>query len=243
MQTLTLAQATDAGGTTNAWSLFVDSFDIFTIALIIGSLVAVTLIARVVMDARQSVIAPDSIYQNLREHLMQRNMGKFEKGLGDRDSVVAIACKAAYDARGKGRDAMRDAAELAASNACARWSRPLDLLRVIGELGPLLGLAGTVWGMIIAFVRLGQAGGAAGPTDLSLGISKALYHTLLGLLLAIPCLTIYGIFRSLVEKHCNTAMAQAGELVDMIPEQDASELPTETGHKSGHETGQEPDPG
>jgi biopolymer transport protein ExbB len=223
MHALTLAQS-DTDGATNAWSLFVDSFDLFSIALILGSFVAVTLIARVVMDARRSVIAPDPIYQNLREHLMQKNMGGFEKGMSDTGSIVALACKAAYDARGKGRDAMRDAAELAASNACARWSRPLDLLRIIGELGPLVGLAGTVWGMILAFVRLGQAGGAAGPTDLSLGISKALFHTMLGLVLAIPCLLIYGIFRSLVEKHCNTAMAQAGELVDMIPlkEHDAS---------------------
>lgn len=223
MHALTLAQATDSAGATNAWSLFVDSFDVFSIALILGSLVAVTLIARVVMDARQSVIAPDSIYQNLRGHLMQNNLGGFEKGLSDRTAIVSIACKAAYEARGKGRDAMRDAAEIAASNACARWSRPLDLLRIIGELGPLVGLAGTVWGMIIAFVRLGQAGGAAGPTDLSLGISKALFHTMLGLVLAIPCLLIYGIFRSLVEKHCNSAMAQAGELVDMIPEKEPGE--------------------
>jgi biopolymer transport protein ExbB len=220
MHALTLAQS-DPTSATNAWSLFVDSFDLFSIALILGSLVAVTLIARVVMDARRSVIAPDAIYQNLREHLMQGNMGGFEKGMSDQDSIVVLACKSAYDARNKGRDAMRDAAELSASNACARWSRPLDLLRIIGELGPLVGLAGTVWGMILAFVRLGQAGGAAGPTDLSLGISKALFHTMLGLVLAIPCLLIYGIFRSLVEKHCNTAMAQAGELVDMIPVEDS----------------------
>jgi biopolymer transport protein ExbB len=219
MHALTLAQATDSAGATNAWSLFVDSFDLFSIALILGSLVAVTLITRIVMDTRQSVIAPDSIYQNLREHLIQKNVGGFEKGLSDRTAIVSIACKAAYEARAKGRDAMRDAAEIAASNACARWSRPLELLRIIGELGPLVGLAGTVWGMIIAFVRLGQAGGAAGPTDLSLGISKALFHTMLGLVLAIPCLLIYGIFRSLVEKHCNSAMAQAGELVDLIPEE------------------------
>ena len=213
---LTLSQ-TEPGGATNAWSLFVDSFDVFSITLILGSLVAVTLITRVVMDARRSVIAPDSIYQNLLEHLRMRNLGGFEKGLSDATSIVAIACRAAYNARDKGPAAMRDAAELAASNACARWVRPLDLLRIIGELGPLVGLTGTVWGMIIAFVRLGQAGGAAGPTDLSLGISKALFHTMLGLVLAVPCLLVYGIFRALVEKHCNTAMAQAGELVDMIP--------------------------
>ncbi len=220
MHALTLAQAVPVGeSATNAWSLFTDSFDLFSVTLILGSLVAVALIARVVMDARRSVIAPDPVYRNLREHLMQGDMGRVEKGLTEDDSIVAIAIRAAYGARDKGIDAMRDAAELAASNACARWVRPLELLRLIGELGPLVGLAGTVWGMIIAFVRLGQAGGAAGPTDLSLGISKALFHTMLGLVLAVPCLLVYGVFRNLVEKHCNTAMAQAGELVDMIPTQ------------------------
>ncbi len=212
----TLAQS-DVESTANAWSLFVDSFDVFSVALIVGSLVAVTYIVRIVMDARRSVIAPESTYQNLREHLMQGNLGRFEKGLAEDHAIVSVAAHAAYRARDKGKDAMRDAAELAASNACARWVRPLDTLRIIGELGPLVGLAGTVWGMIIAFVRLGQAGGSAGPTDLSLGISKALFHTMLGLVLAVPCLLVYGVYRSIVEKHCNTAMAQAGEIVDMIP--------------------------
>ncbi|MDF1810297.1 MAG: MotA/TolQ/ExbB proton channel family protein [Phycisphaerales bacterium] len=210
---LTIAQS----DTTNAWSLFVDSFDIFSIALIVGSLIAMTLIVRIMMDARRETIAPLAVYQNLREHLMQDNIGLFEKGLNESSAIVSIAASAAYRARDKGKDAMRDAAELAASNMCARWVRPLDTLRIIGELGPLVGLAGTVWGMIIAFVRLGQAGGAAGPTDLSLGISKALFHTMLGLVLAVPCLLVYGLYRSIVEKHCNTAMAQAGEIVDMIP--------------------------
>lgn len=213
---LILAQA-ESPSATNAWSLFVDSFDLFSVTLILGSLIALTLIIRVMMDARREVIAPLSVYQNLREHLMQNNMGRFEKGLKESSAVVSIAANAAYRARNKGKDAMRDAAELAASNACARWVRPLDTLRIIGELGPLVGLAGTVWGMIIAFVRLGQAGGAAGPTDLSLGISKALFHTMLGLVLAVPCLLVYGLYRSIVEKHCNSAMAQAGEIVDMIP--------------------------
>jgi len=216
MPTLTLAQA-EPQSAANAWTLFVDSFDIFSVALIIGSLIAMTYIVRIIMDARQSTIAPESVYQRLREHLMQSNLGKFEKALAENDAVVSIAANAAYRARSKGKDAMRDAAELAASNACARWVRPLDTLRMIGELGPLVGLAGTVWGMIIAFVRLGQAGGSAGPTDLSLGISKALFHTMLGLVLAVPCLLIYGLYRSIVEQHCNTAMAQAGEIVDMIP--------------------------
>ncbi len=127
----TFAQ-TDTSSSANAWTLFVDSFDIFSIALIIGSLIAMTLIVRIMMDARGSTIAPSAVFNQLREHLMQSNLGGFEKGLSSNDSVVSIAANAAYRARSKGRDAMRDAAELAASNACARWVRPLDTLRIIG---------------------------------------------------------------------------------------------------------------
>jgi DNA invertase Pin-like site-specific DNA recombinase len=70
----------------------------------------------------------------------------------------------------------------------------------------------------VAFVTLGETGGSAGPTDLSLGISKALFHTLLGLLLAIPCVLAASIFRARLDRLCNTAMAEAAELVDRLPE-------------------------
>ena len=214
---LTLAQSDAGAGATSVWALFRESFDFFSVILVIGSLIAVMLIARVVMDCRASLIAPKALVKRLRENLATQNMPEIERALTNDDSIVGSAVQAAWRVRAKGHAAMRDAAEIAASNACARWTRPLDMLRIIGELGPLIGLAGTVWGMILAFVRLGQAGGSAGPTDLSLGISKALFHTLLGLVLAIPCLLIYGFYRSIVEKYCNEAMGDAGEIVDMIP--------------------------
>jgi len=216
---LTLAQA--EGGATSVWSLFSESFDFFSVILVVGSLVAVMLIARVVMECRASVIAPKALPKRLRENLVTGNTPEIERALADDESIVGAAVQSAWRVRGKGHRAMREAAEIAASNACSRWTRPLDMLRIIGELGPLIGLAGTVWGMILAFVRLGQAGGSAGPTDLSLGISKALFHTLLGLMLAVPCLLVYGFYRSIVEKHCNQAMGDAGEIVDMIPEESA----------------------
>jgi biopolymer transport protein ExbB len=215
LATLTLAQS-DAGAT-SVWALFRESFDFFSIVLVLGSLLAVMLIARVVMDCRASLIAPKALAKRLRENLVTNNAPEIERALSDDETVVGRAVQAAWKVRSKGHNAMREAAEIAASNACARWTRPLDMLRIIGELGPLIGLAGTVWGMILAFVRLGQAGGSAGPTDLSLGISKALFHTLLGLVLAVPCLLVYGFYRSVVEKHCNQAMADAGDIVDLIP--------------------------
>ncbi|MFN0011001.1 MAG: MotA/TolQ/ExbB proton channel family protein, partial [Phycisphaerales bacterium] len=99
--------------------------------------------------------------------------------------------------------------------------RKIEPLNIIGNLGPLLGLAGTVWGMVIAFAALGQAGGQANPAVLSVGISKALFHTLLGLMLAVPALTVFGFYRSIVDKLCNRAMAISAELVELLPERAA----------------------
>jgi len=213
---ITLAQTDDAAPGASVWSLFVESFDIFSVVLLIGSLAGVTIIARLLLEARRSVISPRSTPERIDEALDRGDTRGALEIAHEQGGIVGDALVAAHAAGASGARAMREAAELAASAACVRWTRPLDLLRMIGELGPLVGLAGTVWGMILAFVRLGQAGGAAGPTDLSLGISKALFHTLLGLMLAVPCLLVYGWYRSAIEKWCNEAFARAGELVDRL---------------------------
>ncbi len=215
MGMLTLGQAQSLGEA-SVWTLFVESFDVFSVVLLIGSLFAVTIIVRLVMEARGGVIAPEEIVESLSKKLDSGDLDSFLAAASDDSGIVGAACVGAFNARTAGASAMKEAAEVAASNACGRWTRPLDLIRVIGELGPLVGLAGTVWGMILAFVQLGQAGGSAGPTDLSLGISKALFHTLLGLMLAVPCLLVYGWYRSVIEKHCNRAFEQAGGLVDRL---------------------------
>lgn len=112
---------------------------------------------------------------------------------------------------------MDDAAELAASTETASWFRRCEPLSLIGNLGPLVGLAGTVWGMILAFTSLGETGGQAGPAELSEGISKALFHTLLGLVLAIPCLLAFGYFRSKTDALCTEAITETARLVGRIP--------------------------
>lgn len=214
---MTLAQQPPGG---ILW-LFRESFDLFTVVLVLGSLTAVTLIARLAIETRAAVVAPQAPGRKVRDQIAQGEFDRIERVLGTEDGIVASAVRAAWKARDRGRGAMREAAEIAASNACGRWTRPVDVLRTIGELGPLVGLAGTVWGMILAFVTLGETGGSAGPGDLSLGISKALFHTLLGLLLAIPCVLAASIFRARLDRLCNEAMTEAAELVDRLPESGA----------------------
>lgn len=200
-------------GTFGLWALFSQSFDVFTIALLAGSIVGISLIIRCAMEVREGRILPAAPAANLKDLAQRGRLDEMRNDVSGDATFLGVTVNAALSAPVGAR---RDAAELAASEQCARLFRVIEPLNVIGNLGPLVGLAGTVWGMILAFTSLGETGGQAGAADLSLGISKALFHTLLGLLLAIPCLLAYGLLRGRVDRICNRGMMLAGEIVDRI---------------------------
>lgn len=197
--------------------LFLQSFDLFTILLVIGSLAGWTIIIICLIEIRKSNICPDEPAQIITQLARGGRWGDLRAFVAEDDAMVSRVVRAGLNAPGDDMNSVRESAELAASEEASRWFRKIEPLNVIGNLGPLLGLAGTVWGMIIAFAALGQTGGQASPATLSLGISKALFHTLLGLLLAVPCLTVFGFYRSQVDRLCTRAMATAAELIELLP--------------------------
>ena len=197
--------------------LFLQSFDLFTVLLVAGSLAGWTIIIICVIEIRRATIAPEETEQIISQLAQAGRWSDLRAFVAEDDAFVSRVVRSALDSPGDDMNTVRETAELAASEESSRWFRKIEPLNVIGNLGPLLGLAGTVWGMIIAFAALGQSGGQASPANLSLGISKALFHTLLGLLLAVPCLTIFGFYRSFVDKLCTHAMVAAADLIEMLP--------------------------
>lgn len=196
--------------------LFWQSSDLFTILLVIGSIAAGTVIVRCIFELRASRITPDETERQLRRMLSEGNLAGLDSFLQREESFYSHVIRAALTVPAHDRAGVRNAAELAASEQCARWFRKIEPLNVIGNLGPLLGLAGTVYGMVLAFVKLGSAGGQANPGLLSGEIGKALFHTLLGLIVAIPALLVFGLYRSQVDKLCTRAMGVSAELVELL---------------------------
>jgi biopolymer transport protein ExbB len=213
------ADATSGGGAgqISIWQLFAQSFDFFTIILVIASIAAWAIIVITVIEVRESNILPPDSEDTVRKLAGAGAWGELRKFTEQDGAFVSRVVLAGLNAPGDDKDAVREAAELEASEQCARCFRRIEPLNVIGNLGPLLGLAGTVWGMVIAFAALGQAGGQASPANLSTGISKALFHTLLGLLLAIPALTVFGFYRGRIDRICNRAMSIASGLIELLP--------------------------
>lgn len=212
-----------AGGGGGLWWLFSQSFDLFTVLLVAGSVLGLAWVFRAVLEVRAAAIVPDRAVKVMTEMAESGRWGELAGFVQSDESMPAKIVRAALSRRDQGKEAMRELAELTASEESGRWFRRIDMLNVIGNLGPLVGLAGTVWGMIIAFTTLGENGGQAGPSDLSLGISKALFHTLLGLCLAIPCLLAYGIYRGIIDRHCTRAMIVAAKVIEACPAGEAAE--------------------
>jgi biopolymer transport protein ExbB len=209
--------ATEVVSSVNLWDLFKQSFDVFTILLLICSLAAWTIILKSMFEIRESSILRADAEQSIRQLGGAGRWDQVEEYVARDKAFVSRVMKAALNKSRNSSGSVREAAELAASEECARLFRSIEPLNVIGNLGPLLGLSGTVYGMVIAFAALGQAGGQASPATLSLGISKALFHTLLGLLVAVPALAVFGFYRTRIDRVCNRAMQLSSELVDLMP--------------------------
>ena len=103
-------------------------------------------------------------------------------------------------------DELRSAMESAGRLVAHRLERSLSALATIASAAPLMGLFGTVVGMIEIFGSQGAAGGATGgnPTQLAQGISIALYNTAFGLIVAIPSLIFWRYFRARVDAYLLT---------------------------------------
>ena len=94
--------------------------------------------------------------------------------------------------------------------------RRIEWLSLIGNVSPMVGLFGTVFGMIKLFNAIVVAGGQPQPAHMADGISVALVTTFWGLLIAIPALAIHGIFRNRIESILSLAAGEAEKVLAEI---------------------------
>lgn len=201
---------------TSIWSLFAQSFDLFTILIVLGSIVAVAIIVRSLITLRASVVLPSDATEVIQRAVNERRWADLQQFVNEDDSFVSRVLRESLPKLRLNPLGIHEATEMAADNETARRFKEVEWLGVIGNLGPLLGLVGTVWGMIIAFTAIGETGGQAAAAQLSAGISKALFHTFLGLMLAIPALLAYGLFREKLDRLCARGTMLSTDVMDQI---------------------------
>lgn len=180
--------------------------------LIIASIVALALIIeRAVALRRQRILPPSLLKDVLSLHSRRQITPDVVVRLEANSPLGRVLAAGLRNIR-----APRAIAGAAVANAGGHvaqdLSRYLSLLGSIGSIAPLLGLLGTVIGMIEIFGS--QSASGSNPIQLARGISIALYNTALGLIVAIPSLMFYRYFRAKVDGLIVEMEQQAIKLVD-----------------------------
>ena len=127
--------------------------------------------------------------------------------------VLAAGLRAVVAEPRIAESALRQAFESAGRSALHQMERYLNTLGTIAAAAPLLGLFGTVVGMIEIFGSQAPTGGGSNPAMLAHGISVALYNTAFGLIIAIPSLMFYRYFRGVVDQIALTLELAAERMV------------------------------
>lgn len=135
-------------------------------------------------------------------------------------SVLASGLRASAAEPDQPEEKLRLTMELAGRKAIRELERYLNTLGTIATAAPLLGLFGTVVGMIEIFGS--QSPGAGNPAQLAQGISTALYNTAFGLIVAVPSLMFYRYFRGLIDAYVLDMELAADRLLSHLMRLNAS---------------------
>ncbi len=115
---------------------------------------------------------------------------------------------------------IRDLLQIVGENEIKKMEKHLPILDVVAMVSPLLGLLGTVLGIISSFNILGATAGVGNPAQVSGGIAAALISTAIGLIIAIPTAIFYSYFSNIVERKAHRLNQSMVEIMDIINNDD-----------------------
>lgn len=185
--------------------------------IIILSFVAVGLIIEHAISIRKERLMPETVLQQLEEMLHHGQIAEATEFCRDPKNYslstdVILAGLETYQGSEFGFAEYKAAVEEAGEDNTARLYRKTDMLNVIAAIAPMLGLLGTVQGMILAFNQLANETKHPSPADLADNISLALVTTFEGLVVAIPAMAAFSFFRNKID----SLVSECGKRVERI---------------------------
>jgi biopolymer transport protein ExbB len=164
------------------------------------SMLAAFFIFDQIMVLRRNEVIPPTLAEEVRQYLAQGRVADADEACRRNPSPLSFVIVNGLAELDFGWQSMEKAMEDAVSEQAAKMYRKIEYLSVIGNLAPMLGLLGTVTGMILAFQQVAVSQGSAGAAALAEGIYSALVTTVAGLVIAIPSLAAFAIFRNRIDQ-------------------------------------------
>ncbi|MBK7423980.1 MAG: MotA/TolQ/ExbB proton channel family protein [Propionivibrio sp.] len=182
--------------------------------LLLASIIAVALIIERTVALRRAKVLPSGLLQRVVAEYRQSGVNEAMLANLEAQSPLGRVLGAGLRNVGSSREIMREAIEEAGAVVAHELDRYLTTLGTIASISPLMGLFGTVVGMIEIFGSQSPSG--TNPLQLAHGISVALYNTGFGLIIAIPGMIFWRHFRALVNGFVIEMQQQAVRMVEVL---------------------------
>ncbi len=225
-QALTLAQEEGGDSGFSVLEMIVAGGSVAYVIVLL-SFVAVALMVMHMLQLRRTRLAPDEDVKELERLLSEANLEGAVAYCQDEDhqSFLANVVGAGLSRAQRspfGMLELKGALEEAGQEQASRMYRSTDGLGLITGIAPMLGLLGTVVGMVGAFNTISTTQGFARPDQLAGDISQALVTTLMGLTLAIPSMAAFTYFRNRIDALVSEIALTIADLAALIEHADAT---------------------
>jgi len=167
-------------------------------------------------SVRGGNLLPKPIIDDLEELLREKRYGEALKLAAQDRSMIAFVLHAGLLEAKSGYEAMERAMEQAIEERAAKLTRKIEYLNLIGNVAPMLGLLGTVNGIIGMFISIAGTSGIPVMARISSDLGSALVCTFWGLLVAIPALTVFGMLRNRIDSLMEECAVTADRLMTVF---------------------------
>jgi len=169
-------------------------------AFLLVSFILVALIMMNLLQVRRDVLLPAQFVEEFEQKLNAKDFqGAYEYARGD-DSFVARVLASGMSRLSRGYEEAVEGMQEAGEDENMALEHRLSYVALIGTIAPMMGLMGTVQGMISSFDKIAMSAVSPKPSELADGISTALVTTLIGLVLAIPAMVFHSILKNRVQR-------------------------------------------
>lgn len=194
----------------------------YVVNLLVWVLIAMTSFAAlwVLIDAVISIkrekLIPNHVVEGVRAALTGGDLGAALEACEANPSPISRILMAGFSNISEGYEVIQEAVASSANLETEKLMQRVNYLNVCGQIAPMLGLLGTVVGMVFAFDSLATATGAAKSRLLAQNISTALWTTVVGLLISVPCLISFTLIKNYATRLILESEATVLDLIKVL---------------------------
>lgn len=168
------------------------------------------------LELRPAVAAPPEILEVCDRLVGERNIQQLYETLREDESFFSRSLVAGVVELQHGVDEAREKLERQADTMTVEMEKKISILAVLGTLGPMIGLLGTLKGMIASFGTIARSGAALKASEVAGGISEALVLTFEGVMLSVPAIYFYAVFRNRISAITSKTLLMADDQLRAI---------------------------